>query len=168
MKHYKRSACLNTFRINVWFNKGELMKKLLLIGLGLVMLMASFGYAADEPAKAPTGAPVPPVAGSETVVLGVTVTELTNVVNGWSVKQKVLGKTVYNDKKEKVGKVDDIIIAPDKVVTYAIIGAGGFLGMDKHDVAIPIKQFKVVDGKFTLPDATKDAIKKMPAFKYAK
>jgi hypothetical protein len=40
--------------------------------------------------------------------------------------------------------------------------------MDKHDVAIPIKQFKVVDGKFTLPGATKDAIKKMPAFKYAK
>ena len=158
------------------------MKKLLLIGLGLVMLMASFGFAADEPAKAPapatapapastpapTAAPAPPVAGSETVVLGVTVTELTNVVNGWSVKKKVIGKRVYNDKKEKVGTVEDIIIAPDKVVTYAIIGVGGFLGVDKHDVAIPIKQFKVVDGKFTLPGATKDAIKKMPAFKYAK
>jgi len=173
------------------------MKKLLLIGLGLVMLMASFGYAAEEPAKSPepaqtpasapvptvvaptaaptpisvpvpTAAPAPPVAGSETIILGVTVTELTNVVNGWSVKNKILGKPVYNDKKKKVGTVDDIIIAPDKVVTYAIIGAGGFLGMDKHDVAIPIKQFKVVDGMFTLPGATKDAIKKMPAFKYAK
>jgi len=165
------------------------MKKLLLIGLGLVMLMASFGYAAEEPAKAPepaqtpiaapapakvpasapapTAAPATPVAGSETMVLGVTVTELTNVVNGWSVKKKVLGKPVYNDKKAKFGTVEDII-APDKVVTYAIIGAGGFLGMDKHDVAIPIKQFKVVDGMFTLPGATKDAIKKMPAFKYAK
>jgi sporulation protein YlmC with PRC-barrel domain len=158
----------------VLFEKGELMKKLLLMGLGLVMLVASFGYAADEPAKAPAATPAPaavstpPVAGSETVLLGVTVTELTNVVNGWSVKKKVLGKPVYNDKKEKVGTVEDIIIAPDKVVTYAIIGAGGFLGMDKHDVAIPVKQFKVVDGKFTLPGATKDAIKKMPAFKYAK
>jgi hypothetical protein len=158
--------------------KGELMKlkKLLLIGLGLVMLIASFGYAADEPAKipapaqapAPTAAPAPPVAGSETVVLGVTVTELTNVVNGWSVKKTVLGKRVYNDKKEKVGTVEDIIIAPDKVVTYAIIGVGGFLGVAKHEVAIPIKQFKVVDGKFILPGATKDAVKKMPAFKYAK
>ena len=61
LKHFKRSACL-PFRINMWFNEGELMKKLLLIGLGLVMLMASFGYAADEPAKAPTAVPAPPVA----------------------------------------------------------------------------------------------------------
>lgn len=170
------------------FRKGELMKKLILIAIGMVMLMTSLIYAAEEPAKAPVAVPtptaapaaapatppvpkatpVPPVAGSETVILGVTVTELTNVVNGWSVKKQVLGRPVYNDKKKKVGTVEDVIIAPDKVVTYAIIGTGGFLGMDKHDVAIPIKQFKVVDGKFTLPGATKDAIKKMPAFKYAK
>ena len=124
--------------------------------------------AAPTVPPATKAAPAAPVAGSQTVILGVTVTELTNVVNGWSVRKQVLGKPVYNDKKKKVGTVEDIIIAPDKVVTYAIIGAGGFLGMDKHDVAIPIKQFKVVDGKFTLPGATKDAMKKMPAFKYAK
>ncbi len=75
------------------------MKKTLLIGLGLVMLMASFGYATDEPAKAPTAVPAPPVAGSETLVLGVTVTELTMwLMVGAS--RKVLGKKVYNDKKE--------------------------------------------------------------------
>jgi sporulation protein YlmC with PRC-barrel domain len=154
----------------VLLRKGEPMKKLLLIALGTAMIMASLSYAAEEPAKAPaaTAAPATPVAGSEVIAVGVTVTELTNVVNGWSVKKKVLGKPVYNDKKEKVGKVDDIIIAPDKVVSYAIIGAGGFLGIDKHDVAIPIKQFKEVDGKFILPGATKDAIKKMPPFKYEK
>ena len=72
------------------------MRKLLLIGLGLVMLMASFGYAADEQkapasAQAPAATSAPPVAGAETVVLGVTVTELTNVVKGWSVKNKVMG-----------------------------------------------------------------------------
>ena len=149
------------------------MKKLLLIGLGLVMLMASFGYAADEqkapaPAQAPAATSAPPVAGAETVVLGVTVTELTNVVQGWSVKNKVMGKPVFNEKNEKVGTVDDIIIAPDKVVTYAIIGAGGFLGIDKNDVAIPVKQFKVEGDKFILPGATKEAIKKMAPFVYAK
>ncbi len=123
---------------------------------------------AAKPAQAPTAAPAPPVAGSETVILGVSVTELTNVVKGWSVKKKVLGKTVYNDKNQKIGKVEDIIIAPDRVVTYAIIGVGGFLGIDRNDVAIPIKQFKVKDNKFILPGATKETIKKMPTFKYAK
>ena len=172
------------------------MKRILLIVLGMVMLMTSFGYAAEEPAavpvpqQAPSVAPAPPVteepaatpapqpalpaapatpvAGSETLVIGVTVTELTNVVNGWSVKKKILGKHIYNDAKQKIGKVDDIIIGPDRAVTYAIIGAGGFLGIDKNDVAIPIKQFKIEDGKFILPGATKEALKKMPPFKYAK
>ncbi len=149
------------------------MKRVILIGLGLVILMAPIGFAADKPEKAATppattGTPAPPVAGVESFILGVTVTELTNVVNGWSVKKAVLGKPVFNDKNEKVGTVDDIIIAPDRVATFAIIGAGGFLGIDKNDVAIPIKQFKVEGSKFILPGATKEALKKMPPFVYAK
>ena len=56
------------------------------------------------------------VAGS--TPLGVTVTELQAVVKGWSVKRTVLGQAVYNDKDEKVGSVDDIIITPDKAVSY--------------------------------------------------
>ena len=70
------------------------------------------------------------VAGS--TPLGVTVTELQAVVKGWSVKRTVLGQPVYNDKNEKVGSVDDIIITPDKAVSYAIINAGGFLALAKQ------------------------------------
>jgi hypothetical protein len=40
--------------------------------------------------------------------------------------------------------------------------------MGKHDVAIRMNQFKMVGGKMTLPGATKDAVKAMPAFEYAK
>jgi hypothetical protein len=35
------------------------------------------------------------------------------------------------------------IIAPDKAVSYAIINAGGFTGLTKHDVAIPVSQLKL-------------------------
>ncbi|MBF0524212.1 MAG: PRC-barrel domain containing protein, partial [Deltaproteobacteria bacterium] len=49
-----------------------------------------------------------------------------------------------------------------------IIGAGGFLGMGKKDVAILVNQFKIVDGKITLPGATKEVVKAMPTFQYAK
>jgi sporulation protein YlmC with PRC-barrel domain len=106
------------------------------------------------------------VAGSTT--LGVTVEELKAVAIGWSAKKKILGKDVYNDKNEKIGVVDDLIITPDRSLSYAIIGAGGFLGIGKHDVAIPVGQFKEDKGKIVLAGASKDALKAMPKFEYAK
>src|SRR5690242_7727942 len=76
-----------------------------------------------------------PVAGGST--LGVTVTELQSLARGWSAKKVIIGKDVYNDRNEKIGKVDDIIITPEKYASYAIVGVGGFLKMGTHDVAIP-------------------------------
>ena len=74
---------------------------------------------------------------------------------------------MYNDKNERIGKFDDIIVAPDKAVSYAIVGAGGFLGVARHDVAIPVSQLKLQDGKLVLPHATKEALKATPEFEYA-
>ena len=101
-------------------------------------------------------------------VLGVAAAELREVAIGWSAKRQVLGRPVFNKKNEKVGTIDDIIISPDKAVSYAIVGAGGFLGVAKHDVAISVNQFTQTDGKLTLAGATKDAIKAMPPFEYAR
>jgi sporulation protein YlmC with PRC-barrel domain len=106
------------------------------------------------------------VAGS--TVLGVAAAELREVATGWSAKRQVIGRPVFNDKNEKVGTVDDIIISPDKAVSYAIVGAGGFLGVASHDVAIPVNQFTQADGKLVLAGATKEAIKAMPPFEYAR
>ncbi len=72
----------------------------------------------------PTGYVSAQVAGSTS--LGVSAEELRAVAIGWSAKKQVLGKTVYNEKAEKVGVIDDLIIAPDRAVSFAIIGAGGF------------------------------------------
>jgi sporulation protein YlmC with PRC-barrel domain len=102
-----------------------------------------------------------------TTLLGVTVTELQEVAKGWSVKHTILGQHVYNDKNERIGTVDDLIVTPDKAVSYAIVNAGGFLGVAKHYVAIPVSQFKLVDKKLVLPGATKDALKASPEFQYA-
>ncbi len=99
--------------------------------------------------------------------LGVATAEWGEIAEGWSARRQILGSTVYNDKKEKVGKIDDIIVSPSKAVSYAIVGAGGFLGVDRHDVAIPVNQFTQKDGKFVLAGATKDAIKAIPQFEYA-
>ena len=108
-----------------------------------------------------------PVVGTTTAI-AVPADELVILAKGWSATKQIIGKDVYNDKNEKVGVVNDLIIAPDKAVSYAIVGAGGFLGMGKHDVAIRVNNFKLAEGKITLPGATKEALKAMPAFEYAK
>lgn len=98
--------------------------------------------------------------------LGVSVTELDAIIKGVSVKKQVLGKPVYNEANEKVGNVQDLIVTPENAVSFAIVGAGGFVGVGRHDVAIPVNQFKYDQGKIVLPGATKDAIKALPEFKY--
>jgi sporulation protein YlmC with PRC-barrel domain len=106
------------------------------------------------------------VAGSTTV--GVATADVRDVTTGWSAKRSILGQSIYNDHDERVGTIEDIIVSPEKSVSYAIVGAGGFLGMDKHDVAVPVSQIKMVNNKFVLAGATKDALKAAPAFEYAK
>src|SRR5262245_65741213 len=106
------------------------------------------------------------IAGSTT--LAISVEELKAVAIGWSAKKQILGKDVYNDKDEKIGVVDDLIVTTDRSLSYAIIGTGGFVGLGKHDVAIPVGLFKGDKGKIVLAGASKDGLKAIPKFGYAK
>jgi len=90
------------------------------------------------------------------------------VATGWSAKKQVLGRDVFTTQGEKIGSIDDLIIAPDRSVSYAIVGVGGFLGVATHDVAVPVSQLKQQAGRIVLPGATKEAVKAMPKFEYAK
>lgn len=100
--------------------------------------------------------------------LAISVSELREVALGWSVKKTILGQDVYNEADEKVGSVDDIIISPNNKVSYAIVNAGGFLKVAKHDVAIPVALIDLVEDKLVIPGATREALKEAPAFEYAK
>ena len=106
------------------------------------------------------------VAGSTR--LGVSIEEVKIVASGWSAKKQILGKTVFNENNEKVGRIDDLIVAPTGELSFVIVGAGGFVGVGRHDVAIPVQQIQLQDGKFVLPGATKAAVKALPKFEYAK
>ncbi|MFM0205015.1 PRC-barrel domain-containing protein [Paraburkholderia fungorum] len=106
------------------------------------------------------------VAGQQPI--GITVAETDAILSGWSVKRSILRKPVFDDDAEKIGTVYDIVVAPDKSVSYAIINTQGFVGIPRHDVAVPIDRLDFVDGKLVLLGATRDALKAMPAFQYAK
>ncbi len=138
------------------------MKRNLFV-LALAMLTAIGALYTSGPVEAQ-------VAGASTTVdatATATATDSTRIAMGWSVKKTLLGKSVYNDAGQKVGKVEDLIISPDKNVSLVIVGAGGFVGIGRHDVAIPVTQIQDKAGKLVLPGSTKDTIKAMPEFTYA-
>lgn len=134
--------------------KKSMKKTLLFAALGIAGMLTTLTAATAQ------------LAGSTTTI-GVTITETDHLALGWSVKKGVLGKTVYNDAGTKIGKVQDLIIDPERNVSYVIIGAGGFVGLGQHDVAVPIAQIRDEAGKIVMPGATKEALKALAPFNYA-
>ena len=104
-----------------------------------------------------------PVAGRTT--LGTT--QMDVIAEGWRAS-KLIGASVYKDSNQKVGKICDLIIAPDGSISVAILDVGGFLGLANRHVAIPVEQFSQISPRIVLPGATKDALKQLPEFKYVK
>jgi sporulation protein YlmC with PRC-barrel domain len=86
---------------------------------------------------------------------------------------KVIGSSVYNEKDEKVGSVDDIILGKNNQPNEAIISVGGFLGMGAKLVAVPYEKLKFgdttknSDNRVIMPAATKDQLTSMAPYHYA-
>src|SRR5437879_5623018 len=80
---------------------------------------------------------------------------------------KLIGSGVVNDKNEKVGNLDDIII-DQKQVLFAVLQVGGFLGIGSRLVAVPYESLKIDEAgrRIELPGATRDELKKMDEFRY--
>lgn len=80
---------------------------------------------------------------------------------------KLEGAPVYNREKDKIGTVDDLVVAPNDSSAYAILSVGGFLGMGKHLVAVPFHDLQIDRRQIILPDATKKSVEALPEFKYS-
>ena len=80
---------------------------------------------------------------------------------------KVIGSTVYNESRDAIGTIDDLIVSPKDNVTYAILSVGGFLGLGTHLIAVPFATLQVADKQMRLPGATRDSLKTLPEFRYA-
>jgi ribosomal 30S subunit maturation factor RimM len=82
---------------------------------------------------------------------------------------KLIGASVVNDKDQRIGSVDDLIVTPTDRVLFAVISVGGFLGINGRLVVVPYSSLTIDDKgpKVVLPGASKDALSKLPAFHYA-
>lgn len=120
----------------------------------------------QDPSKSQTQSKSKPVPVTGEIPLGITVAETVIVERGFRAS-KLLKADVYNDRNEKIGKIDDLVVQPDGKLTTAIIDVGGFLGVGSHRVAIPLPQFSEISTKHVLlPGASKDELKKLPEFRY--
>ena len=101
-----------------------------------------------------------------TLALNITHEGLSLSADGWSVKKDILNNYVYNDDNDNIGTIEDLFVTREKAISYAIIGVGGFLGMGRHDVAIPVYQLRINKAQINLPGATAESLKAMRSFKY--
>ena len=134
--------------------KTKLLALLVAISLGQFAISAQAQIAGAQPLG--------------TTTVGTTAETTVALLNGWSVKKSILNKPVFNETGARVGVIHDLIVAPDASVSFAIVAAGQFAGVSRHDVAIPVDQLDIIDGKIVLAGATKAAIKALPEFEYAK
>ncbi|HLZ01698.1 MAG TPA: PRC-barrel domain-containing protein [Bradyrhizobium sp.] len=80
-------------------------------------------------------------------------------------------QNVYDPSETKIGEVADVLVDKDGRAVAVIVSAGGFLGAGEKDVAVPFSAVRRTqrDGKWYLVmNATKDALKAAPGYKYDK
>jgi hypothetical protein len=55
---------------------------------------------------------------------------------------KIIGLNVYNEKSEKIGGINNLMMSKDGKIDTVVIGVGGFLGIGEHDVAVKFTDLK--------------------------
>lgn len=94
---------------------------------------------------------------------------------------KLKGLDVYNDDRQRLGAIKDILVDRDGKIDAVVIGVGGFLGFHEHDVALRFDQISWAEplsgGESDAPRAapdhavvriTKDQLLAFPEFLYAR
>lgn len=149
------------------------MKKMyatLLCALPLALgSLAHAQQSAPEPAppsdpSATPGAPAPMPSPSPGAASEAPPEEPKETISGLSAKTNFIGKAVYNEADEKVGDINDVILSDQGQATHLIVGAGGFLGMGEHSVAIPFDKISGSGDKLMLQGYTKEQLKSLPKY----
>lgn len=95
-------------------------------------LLASVAFA-QTPTVTSDKAAMAPAAASDTSFQG-----------NWRAS-KVVGLSIYNDKNESLGAINDLLLDKSGNIKAVVIGVGGFLGVGEHLVAVPLDKIKFVN-----------------------
>lgn len=148
------------------------MKSILTLGVLAAALSAAPAMAQNTATHATTAAPatgrVGDMAATNPHDRNPVMTEM-----GEARASKVIGSSVYNDHDEKVGSIDDLLVAKDGKIN-AVLSVGGFLGMGTKYVEVPYADLifgntqRDSDNKVVLKGATKELLKSQASYNYYK
>lgn len=109
-----------------------------------------------EPARAtnPGGVPgKPPSATSEPVNIATAVHS-----------DDLIGASVRNERNESIGTVEALLISPDGRIAGVVLDVGGFLGMGKRQVVVPMAQLSMAGKDVRLTEGTKESLRTLPPY----
>jgi sporulation protein YlmC with PRC-barrel domain len=81
----------------------------------------------------------------------------------------LIGASVRNDKRETIGKVEDVYVDNNGAIKTVVVSVGGFLGVGSKNVAVKWSDLKLSGDDKSLvitTSWTKDSLKAMPDYKY--
>jgi hypothetical protein len=81
---------------------------------------------------------------------------------------RLIGRAVHNERREEIGRLDDIIIGPQDRALFAIIQVGGFLGLGSHLIAVPYQSLRIAGPRanIILPGASNEELRRLAEFRY--
>jgi sporulation protein YlmC with PRC-barrel domain len=115
-----------------------MIAKYAIAGLAGTGLLASVAFA-----QSPT-TPSDTTKNSPTTTMSDTSSMPSSFQGNWRAS-KLVGLSVYNDKNESVGSINDMLTDKNGKIVAVVIGVGGFLGVGEHLVAVPFEKVKFSD-----------------------
>jgi sporulation protein YlmC with PRC-barrel domain len=110
-----------------------MLAKYITAGLVGSALLATVAFAQNPTATTDSAKPAPAAAASDSSFQG-----------NWRAS-KIVGLSVYNDKNESLGSINDLLTDKSGNIKAVVIGVGGFLGVGEHLVAVPFDKVKFTD-----------------------
>ena len=131
-----------------------MLVKYTIAGVAGSVLLASVAFA-QTPTATSDNANMKPAATSDTS---------SSFQGDWRAS-KMAGLSVYNDKNESVGSINDLLTDKSGNIKAVVIGVGGFLGVGEHLVAVPFDKVKFVSEPvaYTSASGSADTGSKRPA-----
>jgi sporulation protein YlmC with PRC-barrel domain len=112
-----------------------MLAKYTIAGLAGSALLATVAFAQTPTAPADTAkAPAP-----------ATASDMSSSYQGTWRASKLVGLSVYNDKNESLGSINDMLTDKSGNIKAVVVGVGGFLGVGEHLVAVPLEKVKFVN-----------------------